>query len=167
MLSDVRGWGTCNLYFFIKENLIFAVTRHHAEPNINILLTRNLPFDSDVRRWSHPLVIPFNAYNRTNGQFECGVTWFCFRLNSFTFTVRLLFIVCVPYQSTTINIDGSAIKSSNSQKYVQVTIDSNFIFEKHINSLCWKSSQKTTCIVQNITIFIYHQMRGVFCSKRL
>ena len=27
--------------FFIKENWICAITRHHAEPN-NILLTRNL-----------------------------------------------------------------------------------------------------------------------------
>ena len=26
--------------FFFKENWICAVTRHHAEPNINMLLTR-------------------------------------------------------------------------------------------------------------------------------
>ena len=36
--------------FFIKENWICAMTRHQAEPNINILLTRNLPFDSDFRQ---------------------------------------------------------------------------------------------------------------------
>ena len=34
--------------------MICAITRHHAEPNINILLTRNL-FGSDVRWWSHQL----------------------------------------------------------------------------------------------------------------
>ena len=34
------------------------MTRHRAEPNINILLTRNLPFDSDVRHGSHDLMIP-------------------------------------------------------------------------------------------------------------
>ena len=39
-----------SFFFFIKENLICAMTRHHAEPNINMLLTRNLPFDSDVRQ---------------------------------------------------------------------------------------------------------------------
>ena len=33
------------------------MTRHHAGPNINILLTRNLSFDSDVRKWSHLLMI--------------------------------------------------------------------------------------------------------------
>ena len=38
--------------FFIKESWICAMTRHHAGSNINILLTRNLPFDSDVRQWS-------------------------------------------------------------------------------------------------------------------
>ena len=51
-LSDVGGaalrvFWTSNLYFFIKENWIWAMTRDHA---INILLTRNLPFESDVRQ---------------------------------------------------------------------------------------------------------------------
>ena len=58
MLSDVGvgAWGVseCSgpptFIFFIKENWICAMTRHHAEPNIDILLTRNLPFDSDVRQ---------------------------------------------------------------------------------------------------------------------
>ena len=50
-MGGSRVFWTSNLYFFffIKENWICAVTRHHAEPNINILLTRNLPFDSAVR----------------------------------------------------------------------------------------------------------------------
>ena len=59
MTSTSTGWGwgggkiklrcyqMSNLYFFIKENWIFDMTRHHAN---NILLTRNLPFDSDVRQ---------------------------------------------------------------------------------------------------------------------
>ena len=34
---------------FIEENWICAMTRHHIEPNINILLTRNLLFESHVR----------------------------------------------------------------------------------------------------------------------
>ena len=38
---------TSNLYFFIKENWICAMTRHHAN---NILLPRNVPFESDVRQ---------------------------------------------------------------------------------------------------------------------
>ena len=56
MLLDVEGWGLASildvqfLFFFIKGNWACAVTRHHIEPNINILLTINLPFDSEVRQ---------------------------------------------------------------------------------------------------------------------
>ena len=39
------------------------------------------------------------------------------------------------------NIDASVVKSSNLQKLLGVTIESNFTFEKHFNSLCRKSSQ--------------------------
>ena len=89
MLLDVGGWGVseCSgrpiFAFCIKENRICAITRRHAEPNINILLTRNLPFESDVRQWSHPLMIPLHCLwaksnNRTHCQFECDVTWFRF-----------------------------------------------------------------------------------------
>ena len=54
MLSDVGGGRLASvlevqIFFFIKENWISAMTRHHDEPN-NTLLTRNLSFDSDVRQ---------------------------------------------------------------------------------------------------------------------
>ena len=67
--------------FFITENWVCVMTRHHAESNI--LLTRNLPIESGVRQWSHPLMIQLHflwakSNNRTCGQFECDVTWFCF-----------------------------------------------------------------------------------------
>ena len=70
-------------FFFIKESWFRAVTRHYAEPNINILLPKNLSFDSDVRHWSHLLMIPLRCLwgesnNRLRGQFECDVIWFCF-----------------------------------------------------------------------------------------
>ena len=82
ILSDVEGWGVseCSgrpifIFYFIKENWICAMTRHHAAPNINILLTRSLPFESDVRQWSHLLMIPLNFLwakwnNTTRGQFD-------------------------------------------------------------------------------------------------
>ena len=67
----------------MKENWICAMTRHHAVPNINILFTRNLPFHSDVRHWSHPLMIPLHCLwdksnKRTPGKFEHDISWFCF-----------------------------------------------------------------------------------------
>ena len=71
MLSNV-GWGgggaggfvgrlvsKCSghpMFFLLKKigYWLCVITRHHAESN-NMLLTRNLPFYSDVRQWSHPL----------------------------------------------------------------------------------------------------------------
>ena len=63
--------------FLIKENRICSMTRHHAK---NILLARNFPFNSDVRQWSHSLMIPFHylwakSNNRTRVQFEYDVTF--------------------------------------------------------------------------------------------
>ena len=58
MLSDVGGWGVASvldvqsLFFFIEEKWICAMTRDRADSNINILLTRNFPIDSDVRQRS-------------------------------------------------------------------------------------------------------------------
>ena len=53
MLSDV-GFSKCSgrpiFIYFIKENWVCAMTRHYAESNINILLTRNLSIDSEVRQ---------------------------------------------------------------------------------------------------------------------
>ena len=47
-----------------------------------------------------------------------------------------------PYYHTSININRSVIKSSNSEKLLGITIGSDFTFDKHINTLCWKASQK-------------------------
>ena len=84
-----RGWvSECSghpTFFFIKENWICAMTRHHAEPNINILLTRNVPFGSSVRQWSHPLMIPMcclwaksNNLNLTWLGFVFVLIWFVY-----------------------------------------------------------------------------------------
>ena len=50
-LIGIGGCSKCSErpILFIKKNWICAMTRRHAEPN-DILLTRNLLFDSDVRQ---------------------------------------------------------------------------------------------------------------------
>ena len=68
---------TSNLYSLIKENWMCTITRRHGN---NILLARNLPFDSGVRQWSHPLMMPLHCLwaksnNRTRDQFECDMTF--------------------------------------------------------------------------------------------
>ena len=44
--------------------------------------------------------------------------------------------------SLTSNIDNKLIESENEQVLLGVTIDSNLSFQKHINNLCKKASQK-------------------------
>ena len=48
-----------------------------------VLLTISLPFDCDIRQWSHPLRILLHCFrdklnNKARGQFEFDLTWFCF-----------------------------------------------------------------------------------------
>ena len=49
----------------VKENWICIMTRHHAN---NMLLARNLLFDSAIRQWSHPLMIPSYCLWKTFGE---------------------------------------------------------------------------------------------------
>ena len=101
VVSDCSG--RLVFIFFVRENWILAMTRHHA---YNILLTRNLHFDPDVRQWSHPLMILLHCLwaksnYRTRGQFECDVTLFLFWFRSFTYTVRLLFHSLITFSRCT------------------------------------------------------------------
>ena len=59
----------------MKENWICTKTRHYAEPNINILLTRNLPFHSDVKQWSHPFLIPLHFLCAKSNNSEVSAKW--------------------------------------------------------------------------------------------
>ena len=84
-VSECSGRPICT--FFIKENSICVMTRHYAN---NVSLARNLPFDSDVRQGSYPLMILLHCLwdklnNRTRGQFEYDVAlvFFSFGLISF------------------------------------------------------------------------------------
>ena len=80
MLSGVKGWGLpsvldINLFFFrghdqAKINKDWT-SRTLAELNI-ILLTRNLRFDSDLRKLRHPLLVPLH-YLRAKSKIESKV----------------------------------------------------------------------------------------------
>ena len=107
-LVSYLGVQSLFIFFLIKENWICAMTRHHAEPNINILLTRNPHLESDVRQWSHPLMIPLHCLwaksnNRTRHKFEYDVTLLIFLLFLFDFVdsharCSCCFIVCLRFQ---------------------------------------------------------------------
>ena len=101
-----------------------VMTRHHADPNINILVTRNLPFDSDVRQRSHTLMIPLHYLwaklnNRTRGQFECDVTWFCFCFDFVRSHARCgcCSIVCLRFQVVQIKQVDCKMSTKNVNNY--------------------------------------------------
>ena len=101
MLSDV-GWegmmgsdcsGRPVFIFLIKENWICSITRHRAESNINVLLTRNLPVDSGVRHWRYSSMISLH-YLCVERMVNLNVVWLGFVIFLISFvhrTVRLLF----------------------------------------------------------------------------
>ena len=97
-----RGWGVseCSgrpiFILFLLKKIGFAPWPDiHAEPNINILLTKNCPFGYGVRQWSHSLMIPLHCLWDKSNTWSIWMWrdlvlfwfWFC----SFTCTVRLLF----------------------------------------------------------------------------
>ena len=130
MTSTLRGWGVnkCSgrpiFFFFIKENWICAMTRHHTEPNINILLTTNLGSDSDVRHRSHALMIPLHCLwtesnNRTCCPFECDVNWFyfCFDFVLSRAQCGCCFIVCLRFQVVEIKQADCKMSTKNVNNY--------------------------------------------------
>ena len=111
-----------SLFFLLKK------TGFAPWPDImlsqKIILTRNLPFDSDVRQWSHPLMIPLlclwaKSNNRTRGQFECDVTWFCFRFDFVCSYARCgcCSVVCLRFQVVQIKQVDCKMSSKNVNNY--------------------------------------------------
>ena len=88
----------------------------------------------------------------------------CFKYNNFKANATKCHFFLSPYQSATINIDGSIIKSNNSQKLLGVTRDSNLTFDERINSLCRKSSKNYKLCPEYYNM--HHRLRSVFCLKR-
>ena len=90
-LANFNKGGGGRFHLCGRPNLIFLLTKigFAPWPDINvILLTINLPFDSDVRQGSHPFMIQLHylwakSNNKTRSQWN--VTWigFVFVLTSF------------------------------------------------------------------------------------
>ena len=146
-----RGWeisgssGHQVFIFFVNENWIFVVTRHHAEPN-NISLTRNLSFESDIRLWSHPSMIPLHCLwaksnNRTPGQFECDGLGFVLILVSFTVQLfHSLFTFTFKYFTTA----HTRVWSHENTKIVGLQLNEKKSTESQTRLMSWYWKGKST-----------------------
>ena len=66
--------------------------------------------------------------------------WFC--CNNLKVNSSKCHLFLSPFNLKSINIKNFSIEGSSSEKFLGVTVDSNFTFEKHINELCKKGNQK-------------------------
>ena len=99
-----------------------------------------------------------NLINNMERTIENFFNWFEF--NNLKANASKCHFFLSPYEHSLIN-NGSVIKSSNSEKLLGITIDSDFTFEEHINMLCRKSSQKlhTSRVSQYL---LQHKKRTLF-----
>ena len=99
----------------------------------------------------------FSSYADDTTPYNCGNTfleviselettidnlfdWFCF--NNFKVNLAKCHLFLSPFNLKSTNIKKNFIEGSCSEKFLGVTVDSNFTFEKHINELCKKGNQK-------------------------
>ena len=99
----------------------------------------------------------FSSYADDTTLYNCGKTflevmsnlettignhfdWFC--RNNFKVNLSKCHLFLLPFNLKSINVKNSSIEGSSSEKFLGVTIDSNFTFEKHINELRKKGNQK-------------------------
>ena len=101
-----------------------------------------------------------NLINNIELTVEKIFNWFAF--NNLKANASKCHLFLSPYQHTTININGSVIKSSNSEKLLGITIDSAFTFKEHINTLCRKASQKLHALSRISQYLSEHKNRILF-----
>ena len=65
-----------------------------------------------------------------------------FRYNNFKANASKCYFFLSPFNAKSNNTKSSVIAGSSSEKFLGITIDSNFTFEKHINELCKKGNLK-------------------------
>ena len=103
----------------------------------------------------------FSNYADDNTPYNCGSTffetisdleitldnlcnWFCYN----NFKVNASRCDLSPFNAKSINIKSSVIEGSSSEKFLGITVDSNFTFEKHMNESCKKGNLKLNALTR-------------------
>ena len=86
--------------------------------------------------------------------------WFCY--NNFKANASKCHLFLSPFNAKSINIKSSVIEGSSSEKFLGITIDSNFTFEKHINELCKKGNLKLHALTRCAKFMSTEKRRLIF-----
>ena len=86
--------------------------------------------------------------------------WFC--CNNFKVNPSKCHLFLLPFNLKSINIKNFSIEGSSSEKFLGVTVDSNFTFEKHINELCKKGNQKLHALARCAKYMSTEKRRTLF-----
>ena len=86
--------------------------------------------------------------------------WFC--CNNFKVNPSKCHLFLSPFNLKSINIKNFSIEGSSSKKFLGVTADSNFTFEKHINELCKKGNQKLHALARCAKYMSTEKRRTLF-----
>ena len=85
--------------------------------------------------------------------------WFCY--NNFKANASKCHFFLSPFNTNFNNTKSSVIAVSSSEKFLGITIDSNFTFEKHVNELCKKGNLKLHALTR-CAKFMGTEKRGIF-----
>ena len=86
--------------------------------------------------------------------------WFC--CNNFKVNPSKCYLFLSPFNLIPINIKNFSIEGSSSEKFIGVTVDSNFTFDKHINELCKKGNQKLHALARCAKYMSSEKRRTLF-----
>ena len=86
--------------------------------------------------------------------------WFCY--NNFKVNASKCHFFLLSFNAKSINIKSSVIEGSSSEKFLGITIDSNFTFEKHINELCKKGNLKLHALTKFAKFVSTEKRRPIF-----
>ena len=86
--------------------------------------------------------------------------WFC--CNNFNLNPSKCHLFLSTFNLKSINIKNFSIEESSSEKFLGVTVDSNFTFEKHINELRKKGNQKLHALARCAKYMSTEKRRTLF-----
>ena len=115
---------------------------YYSESLIKLVVTRHVRRNFSSRAEVLPCLTVHSLKRWTLGCLKCLTMFEWFSFNNLKRNASKCHVFISPFQPVPANVRGSIIESSSCEKLLGIYIDSNFLFEYHINRICRKASQK-------------------------